>query len=309
MIIKHRSIPLRILKHEALLRRISNNHPKRIEIERNLTKNLAGYKGEKTIDYHLEHLKDFMILHDVRLSINNLTFQIDTLLLSSKFLLLLEIKNIFGTLIFDHEFKQLIRKNKEDKEEGFPTPLAQANRHSILLKKWLDTHTKFNLPIEYFIVISHSSTILKTSTNSIQLFDKVFHAQHLIEKINTMQKKYRTEHLDEKSLKKLSKLIIKAHSLEDFNILSYYKMEESEVIPGVACPNCKQIGMVRLHGCWKCPSCTHLSKDAHLSTISDYFLLIDDRLTNHKFCEFSLLASPNIASRILTTHLPHSGSN
>ncbi|RFU60027.1 nuclease-related domain-containing protein [Bacillus sp. V59.32b] len=97
MIIKERKKPLKIQKLEALLRRLPSNHPKRQKISEELAKSLAGYYGEQSLDHYLSDLSEseYFILHDLRLSDKNERFfQLDSLLISSRFFLILEVKNI-----------------------------------------------------------------------------------------------------------------------------------------------------------------------------------------------------------------------
>ncbi|MEW9669496.1 nuclease-related domain-containing protein [Ammoniphilus sp. 3BR4] len=131
MIKKPRTIPLIILMEEALLRRLPLNHPKREEILRNLEKRWTGYRGEQNLDYHLSFLpeKDYSLFQDLRLIQAKQTCQLDTLILSPHFALIIESKNIYGTLFFDQHSRQLIRTNKKQEEEGFPDPIMQAKRH------------------------------------------------------------------------------------------------------------------------------------------------------------------------------------
>jgi hypothetical protein len=56
LIVKPRTIPLRIKICEAILRRLPNNHPKQDFIKEDLAKRRAGYYGEQALDYHLEFL-------------------------------------------------------------------------------------------------------------------------------------------------------------------------------------------------------------------------------------------------------------
>lgn len=134
MIVKKRQLPLMILKLQSLLRRLPKNHPKIPYIEENLAKKMAGYRGEHSIDYPLSFLtfQNYFILHDLRLPHNDYFFQIDTLLISPKFILMLEVKNIAGKLFFDQEFHQLVR-TLNDKEEVFPDPILQVKRHETQL--------------------------------------------------------------------------------------------------------------------------------------------------------------------------------
>ncbi|MBM7660464.1 hypothetical protein JOC85_001236 [Bacillus mesophilus] len=130
MIAKKRNYPIRIKKLEALLRRLPKSHMKRGDIEEELAKSYAGFRGEQSMNYHFDYLdkKKYTIIHDLRLFDQNHYFQMDTLILSTRFLLIVEIKNIIGTLIFDKSFQQLIR-SYNGKEDAFHNPLIQAKNH------------------------------------------------------------------------------------------------------------------------------------------------------------------------------------
>ncbi len=68
MIAKKRVVPLKIRQIEALLRRLPPHHPKIPLIEKDLIKRRAGYRGEKSVDYHLSFLPDeYLIFHGLRL--------------------------------------------------------------------------------------------------------------------------------------------------------------------------------------------------------------------------------------------------
>ncbi|WP_053433748.1 nuclease-related domain-containing protein [Sporosarcina globispora] len=126
------------------MRRLPGTLSKRALIENDLSKRKAGLRGEEAVDYFLKELTGFMILKDIRLSNGNGDFyQIDMLLLCSNFILILEIKNISGTIYFDPTFNQLIQ-TKQENERGFPDPLIQARRQQKELSKWLSV----KVPIE-----------------------------------------------------------------------------------------------------------------------------------------------------------------
>ncbi|WP_180968208.1 nuclease-related domain-containing protein [Cytobacillus massiliigabonensis] len=125
MIVKERTIPIKIQKIEALLRRIPKSHWKRAEMEADLAKRWAGFRGEQTLDFPLSKLleKDFMIFHGLRLSNGKHFFQIDTLLLTTYFALVLEVKNYTGTLYFDPLLNQLIQTTPNRKLRDMPIQL------------------------------------------------------------------------------------------------------------------------------------------------------------------------------------------
>ncbi|MEW8971089.1 MAG: nuclease-related domain-containing protein, partial [Mesobacillus sp.] len=92
MIEKERSYPIRLLMYEALMENLTENHPKFPIIEQDYRAWRAGYKGELQTDYRLSFLpeKGYHILRDLRLADEEWYFQIDTLILTLRYILLIE---------------------------------------------------------------------------------------------------------------------------------------------------------------------------------------------------------------------------
>lgn len=311
MIVKEISLPLRIQKVEALSKRLKEDHPKGPDIQQDLINLLSGYKGEKALAYYLDFLPDkgYYIFHNLRLPSGKYYFQIDYLVMTTHFAIVLECKNFFGSLFFDEAFKQLIR-TANGQEEAFPDPVSQAKWHKEQLRVWLKEHHFPNIPIEYLIIISNPATILKTNSNSAEIKKHVVHSQIFLERFRELGSKFRQEVTAEKGLRKLSKLLLKSHTPEDGDVLKKYGLASSDIVTGVRCPSCSHVPMIRAYGTWVCPSCQKKEKNAHLSALHDYFLLIDSTITNKQFRDFVQLSSDDVAKRLLTRlNLPISGAN
>ncbi|MBU8878308.1 NERD domain-containing protein [Bacillus sp. FJAT-29790] len=310
MIVKKREMPVIIQMLEALLRRLPKNHPKREKIIDDLMKRMAGYNGEKRLDYYLSFLdeKEFKIFQDLRLASGKYYFQIDTILITTKFALILECKNWAGTIYFDQTFHQVLRTNNE-KEEGFQDPLSQAEHQCRQLKGWLNAHGFPPVPIEYAVVISHSSTIIKTSPGQSQIFNKVCHAHRLLNKIDSLEKFYQADYLNVKEIGKISRTFLKKHVPLEINILKKYDIEPTEILSGVPCPKCSDLPMIYEWGKWHCSSCKISSATAHIQAVHDYFLLIKPKITNSDFRSFLQISSIHSAARLLSSmKLPYTGN-
>ncbi|MEB1806924.1 MAG: NERD domain-containing protein, partial [Bacillaceae bacterium] len=297
MIKKTRTVPVKILKLQALLRRLPRQHPKRRLVEEELAKSLAGYYGEKSIDYYLSFLpQEYLILHDLRLPDSEKRyFQIDTLILSPKFFIILEVKNISGTLIFDQTFHQLIRQTSE-KEEGFPDPILQVKRQQAQFQSWLTQHKFPRVPIIKFIVISNPATIIKQGP-----VDIVIHAASIPQKLKSVEEKYRQEIMPPKTLKKLSTLLVKQHQTADPDILERLCIAKEDVLTGVHCPRCEELSMIRKGHGWICPHCHYHSIDAFLLSLDDYALLFAKTITNQELRNFLQIPSTSVASKLLAS--------
>ncbi|MGP1909540.1 nuclease-related domain-containing protein [Metabacillus sp. JX24] len=300
MIKKEREIPIKLLKLEALIRRLPMNHPKRGKIEEEIAKLRAGFRGEQSIDYYLKDQKNYFIFHSLRLQHRTSDFfQMDTLLLHESHVIILEIKNASGTLCFDRTFHQLIR-TQNGKEDAFSDPIEQVYRHQKLLRHWLAQHQFPNLPVYTLVVISHPSTIIKSIPPYSETVAKtVLHSSQLISRLELLSKRPHNFSLSTREKNKLSKHLIKSHIPANPDVLAQFKLSADDLIPGVQCPSCKQFPMKRKYGLWLCSLCRTTSKDAHIPAINDYELLISDTISNLELRRFLKISSSQHATRIL----------
>ncbi|OJE35372.1 nuclease [Bacillus proteolyticus] len=308
MIVKERKMPVYLLQLDALLRRLPIHHPKRNMVAENLAKFMAGYKGEQAIEYPLSFLSEteYSILHDIRLFDQKHYFQIDTLIVSSRFLLFLEIKNIIGTLIFDAKFNQLIRIADGTSEEGFPDPILQLKRQEIQLRKWLSLHGLYNIPMESLVVISSPRTIIKTSDEILP--SKIIHGANLPNRIKQIENQYKEEAIG--NTKGLINQIMNENFPQRQNILAQYKIKKEELLRGVQCEECFTMAMLEEKQGWRCSNCNSTSKHAHLRALQDYTLLIDMITTNSKLRDFLNMQSSSAVKRLLQTmNIPYTGEN
>lgn len=300
MIIKKLEMPLTLQKLQALHRRLPQNHPKYQVIQEKLAKGLAGYKGEMAVEYQLSFLpKDqYLIFHNIRLQEQEHFFQMDFVLLSKEFVLSIEVKNMAGTLYFDPVFQQLVRTQNE-KEEAFPDPLIQIQRHKSLMANWLSTHSYPSIPIESLIAISSPYTLLKTSPRNESISRIILHSEALPAKIKKLELTYRKSCLDDKQWRKLGRLIQKKDTPLNADILDQYDIRKDELIRGVICPSCHAFPMGRIHGTWLCPQCHFKAADCHLPALEDYRLLIGGTITNREARFFLDISSLQLAGRLL----------
>lgn len=314
MILKEHEIPELILKLEALLLRIPIKHPKKAAITDELKMRMAGFQGEKSIDYPLSFLpeKDYYIFHDLRLKTKKHFFQIDTLIIAKKLAMIIEVKNLTGTIYFDTAFKQLIQTKGDGNEKGYSYPLTQLERQKSQFKEWLTLNRFRDINIVTLVVISSPQTIIRTSSNSNSIQQKVIHKEELPAKFKQVENSLEniTDYLEEKELKKISKSLLKQHIPLKTNILNRYQIDEQEIVRGVICHNCKFLPLARVKGNWYCQRCKNKDKQAHIQTLYEYSLLIKPSITNSEAREFLLIDSVFTSNRLLKSlDLSFQGSN
>ncbi|MCA1061537.1 NERD domain-containing protein [Rossellomorea aquimaris] len=302
MICKELKIPIILEKTEALLCRTPHNHPQMSLIEKDFKKRRAGYNGESTVYYHLTFLKDkkYKIFYNVRLPIFSNHFQMDFLILTPFYILIIEVKNISGIVLIDPFIRQLTRTHK-GVTEGFIDPVSQVQRYKLLLQKWFSTHKLNHPPIEHLVVFSNPSTILNytVSPTPDDPYKNIIHAQNLIDKIKELNEKHLKTIITDKELLKMKRTLLKHHHEHEIDILEAYSLTKNDLITGVRCESCQHIPMIRVSASWYCVKCHASSKRAHETAVKDYFLLINDQLTNSDLRKFLHLNSRNTAYKIL----------
>jgi hypothetical protein len=300
LLLKARSYPIILLVLEALIRRLPKNHPKLPILQGDYNKRMAGYWGEKRLDEFIDGIPHFpfYILRDLSLNVRGVLCQIDTLLLSPFFAIILESKNIAGNLLFDTAFSQLIRTS-ENKEEAFEDPILQSQNQRRNLINWFKDQKIPLIPIETLVVMSNSSAVVKSTSGNEILSKKVIPVKKVLARIEQLMDLYKKELFSDKEVKKMAKQLIKNHQPKQIDVLEKYKISLDEILPGVQCPNCSVIPMKYKRGKWLCSRCGCESQDAHLKGVEDYLLLVKNTITNKAFRDFLQLPSMNVASKLL----------
>ncbi|WP_338752980.1 nuclease-related domain-containing protein [Bacillus sp. FJAT-52991] len=306
MIVKERKVPMKILKLEALLRRLPSEHPKRLQIEEELAISKAGFRGEQAIDYYFSFVpkENHLIFNDLRLPMGDRFFQIDSLLLTPSYILIIELKNIAGTIWFDETFRQMIRV-QDGKEERFPNPILQTARQKLQLQEWLAKNKYQKIPIHTVTVFTNNKSIIKTSSSNPHIMQQVIQAEQFpifLEKMNE------PKILTNKDLQNLSALFITNHVPTDIDVLQNFQIEKSELMTGIQCPQCSAIPMIRHLRKWQCPICLQFSHDAHLTSVEDYALLFHPTITNQQLRHFLNISCNQLAYYLLRSmNLSNSG--
>lgn len=301
MIIKPREKPVHLVKLEALDGRLPTVHSKKELVTQHLSQRAVGYKGEQSIDYFLSFLQEeeYYIFHAIRLFDGNNFFQIDTLLVSRTYILILEVKRMAGILQFEPGFNQFIRITEENKREPYMDPIVQAERQKFQLNKWLRKNKIFDIPIETLVVSTSPKAVLQTSPDDKSVQEKVLHKEVLPFKIVELEKRHTAKLLDEPQLQDLSDRLIHSHSPLNTDILKLYGLSKNDILTGVKCPECGHLPLDRVRGRWKCQSCKKTSRTAHLQALADYYLLLNSEITNEEARKFLHIDSGSAAKRIL----------
>ncbi|WP_018922093.1 nuclease-related domain-containing protein [Salsuginibacillus kocurii] len=291
MIFKKRTSPLYLLQLQALLRRLPNTHLAYPKVEYEHAKQMKGHRGEEAVEYYLSFLpKDtYSVFHNVRLpymnSFNKVNyFQIDTLLATKAELILLEIKNVSGTLHVDYEHNQMVR-TVNDVEEGFPNALLQVKLQERQLRTWLVQYELQPRPMRSYVVISKPSTILRSTGGPDTVTPSLIHAAQ-IPYLFTDEPLSASEPSQLIDIKQLQQLILSDHRPFYKDILKYFNVSPQDLVTGVVCKECETPSMKWWWGRWRCQACDAHDRQAHIQSIKEYVLLVNSSFTSAEIRAF-----------------------
>ncbi|MDF2911867.1 MAG: hypothetical protein K0Q56_2749 [Sporolactobacillus laevolacticus] len=303
--------PFHISQLHACLNRISTQAATRQEVESRYKRSLFGFKGEQSITFFLDYLsEEFIIFHNLRLSDKIHHFQIDWLVMCTRFFLIIEVKNILGKLTFDHKLWQLIREN-DGKIDVFDDPMIQANKLQEQLMKWFNDHADLStFPAENRVVIT-SSAQLQTLNSESPLMKNLTRTSAFGTALKKTNQNHIRNCMNRDDLQAIADQLMDNHTPLILDLFSSFKsLKRTDIIKGVQCPKCRTFCMKRIHRSWHCFSCDHSSKEAHIPALRDYYLIFGSKITNKQCRLFLLIDSTDTCRRILhSVSLSYSGKN
>lgn len=173
MLLLDRKTPKSILTFEALLRRLDSKDKDYQYLQDALRKLQYGYEGEQRVDrewIEMPDLEEHYLLFNYEIENEfGFTHQVDTILLTKNFILLVEVKNIAGRVDYEEEKHQFLRKRVDGVVEILTNPFDQLKRHEELFVRLL-SKMKCPLPIEKAIVMANPSTIIGDMPNTLPIF-------------------------------------------------------------------------------------------------------------------------------------------
>lgn len=293
MILKQRSEPPEIRQLESLLQRVPSVHPLSTHWTEQLRRMTAGFHGELRVDslfYEIPIDSPHYFIQDLFIQKPKSSHQIDTVLVTSRFLLLLEIKSISGELNFDPQLRQFSRTNRDGSVDGMRNPDDQLRRHEKWVQQFLESQ-KVSLPVIGAIVFTYPSSIVQSRPkNRI-----IIQSSGLPFLVDQILAKYPVEILTSRKTRQLAVKLLEMHSeraLRDVDVAV-------ELRKGVLCGGCSGV-LYYDRRAWRCKSCSYKDPLAHLQTLIEYRLLVSKTISNRDFREFTGLDSVSTASKLLT---------
>ncbi|MBM7683471.1 hypothetical protein JOD43_003651 [Pullulanibacillus pueri] len=295
-----------IVKELAALKRyLRKGHAKASLIAADYQRYESGLRGEQSTDYYLSGLpkNDYYIYRGLRLLSDQYAFQMDTLLMNSRFLLPIETKNHAGIIEIDenNHFFHIVNGNRIK----IKSPLQQVSRQVYELQRWLIKKHLPNIPTPWLVVFSNPTTSIRNFSNDPLTKERVVTIEDLKEHVLNLTELFASKKASEKftnsELKKINDYLLSHHSPKTTSILKSYNITIKDLETGVMCSQCQRFAMFYKNTLWHCPHCLATSPDAHVQALLDYFILIKSTITLKEGCHFLHLSSRNIVRRLFST--------
>lgn len=175
-----------------------------------------GLKGENSVLFELQNsFLPLHILHDVRIVHGDLKAQIDFVVLTRKFLLLIEVKNYYGNILVnekDEFIRQVYKGNKLVFQEGFYSPVRQVERQAEVFEAYMrDMGAVIRTPIKSVVVFTNNRTVINTKKASPLVKEKILRVDGLVSFIKKELKKTSPVHFLDNRMKEMSNYIKASH--------------------------------------------------------------------------------------------------
>lgn len=138
-----RGKPYDLLVLESLKNRMTLEHKYHVRYV-NLSK---GYGGECCLDDRIDKIKHCIVLKDLSFTIGGVDVQLDTVIITSKEVILCEVKNYEGEFVYREESLY-----KPDSKIEIYNPLLRLPRSKLLLKQVLKELNYGHMPVEAVLV-------------------------------------------------------------------------------------------------------------------------------------------------------------
>ena len=175
-----------------------------------------GLKGENSVLFELQNsFLPIHILHDVRIAHKDLKAQIDFVVLTRKFILVIEVKNYFGNILVnekDEFIRQVYKGNKLAFQEGFYSPVRQVERQVEVFESYMrDMGAVTRTPIKSVVVFTNNRTVINTKKASEHVKEKILRVDGLVGYIKQELEKSSPVHFLDNRMKEMSDYIKASH--------------------------------------------------------------------------------------------------
>ncbi|MCB2358610.1 HRDC domain-containing protein [Clostridium estertheticum] len=204
-------------------------------IDRDIILLKYGIDGEGNVNYELGNsFIPMLCLHDIRLQSEDYIAQLDFVLITYKFIYILETKKLNGDIEInsDGDFIRTIKSyaGKTIKKEGMYSPITQNERHVKILKDILVREKIIKaIPIKSAVIIANPKTIIKKTKCPKVIQNLIYKYDQLITLVNTELSFAKNEpEMREKQMYEIADYLVENNKPIKFDNKSKYSLTEED---------------------------------------------------------------------------------
>lgn len=211
------------------------------KIEQDIKMLSYGITGEENVAFELNNSSlPIIVLHDLHIVYEDLSAQIDYMIITNKFTLIVECKNLIGNIEVNSngDFIRTLQYNGKYKKEGMYSPITQNMRHLEMIKKVrlalrnnFVTKTLFEKHFDEnyksVVVLANPKTIVNMKYAKKDVKEKIIRCDQLIEYIKKLMKESENAISSEKEMFKLAEFFLSLHSENTVDYTKKYWAEET----------------------------------------------------------------------------------
>ena len=221
------------------LKKLNEEYPNNEELMSAMYFIKKGFEGENEIAYQLKKSNIGMyVLRDVKVKYEDLTAQMDYVIITPVFIYYVECKNLVGNITVDEkgDFIREYTINGKKIKKGIYSPLRQVEAQREVIKKiWNSKITMFGKLLasnnfenyrRVLVVVANQDTILNTNRAPKDIKYKVLRADSLIRQIkyDINHRNTKVDYFDsKKAMEEKAKAYLDLSIKEDINYYEYYK--------------------------------------------------------------------------------------
>ena len=224
-------------KYDAL-KKLNEEYPNNEELQSELYIVKKGLDGENEIAYQLKKAHIGMyVLRDIKVKHEDLTAQIDYVIITPIYTYYVECKNLVGniTVTDKGDFIREFTINGKRIKKGMYSPLRQVEAQREVIRKIWESNSSaikkffasknFDYYRRVLVVAANQDTILNSNRAPKEIKYKILRADALIRQIEyDLNHRGNDEYLDsKKSMEKIAQSYIDLSSKEEINYYDYYK--------------------------------------------------------------------------------------
>lgn len=226
------------------LKEFYKNAPSNVkpQIEQDIKMLSYGITGEESVAFELNNsYMPMIVLHDLHIEYDGLSAQIDYLIITTKLILILECKNLYGNIEINGngDFIRITNFNGKFKKEGIYSPITQNTRHLEMIKRIRLTSknnflTKtlfekfFDDNFKSVVVLANPKTVINMKYAKKEVKEKIIRSDQLVEYIKNLVKESKNEPYTEKEMYQRADFFLSFHTPNKVDYTKKYSVDKSE---------------------------------------------------------------------------------